>query len=952
MLYKSSVKKMCKNLLFSGLLCVAGFTTFSCSDENNLDDKQPTGSRTETIYSYMDKQGNFKYFLQLTKDLGYDEVLSKTGSKTLFPAPDEAFEDFFKDNEWGVGGYEDLSMAQKKLLLNSAIIDNPYSITMLSTAQGPVKGEVCRRMSSQSLYDSVQVVSTTSDELPQTPYWKVLQNHPEIVLFKDASGANPMVHFTQKFLSTNMILSTDVDFLYNDPLGTRQPGEAYIGTSKIVTSQDCKNGYVHVVDKVITPLDNMAEIIRKNEDAKIFSSLLERYAIPYFDRTLTESYNANKGTAVDSVFVKRYFSKRSTGSTTTVDRGLNQVKEGKDISGSALKYDPGWNTYIPTTPNPRDPLMEDMAVMLVPTDEAMTEWWNNGGGKVIKDYYGTLENTPNDVIIDLLNVNMLESLVGSIPSRFETVLDDANQPMNIKLEDVDKVYLGCNGAVFQTNKVFAPASYSSVLFPAVVNTETMNIIRTAIKVLDYEPYLNSMVSTYSFFIPTNDGMLTYLDPGTYGNINKGGSNYPQLWEFHYDETKTENQAIYVDIYNAEQNSDGTWTKVGDIQRHITGDITSNNGFLPGVRNRLEDILDNIIGVEEAYAGKEYVITKGKNYIKLGGTYGVAGSMTASGSWQTEINAPCVVKEIYNMENGKAYVVDGIITGTSKATSDVLADVPEFSDFFTIMSLCDLLNTQTGEGYNSASQDLGVEARGNLVTLGKDKSGKDTYYSLLNAFHYTIYAPTNEAMKIAYSEGLPTLEDLIDAETYDEDNNLVGDDATAMPIKKVMQDFVRYHIQNNSIYLDQGFQTGEYESLRNKYEIAYREDGYPKKYNESGTELSPGTTAYEESEIYGYISGSPYRINVISVDPSSMTFRDAMNHDIHVVTTKSTNGNWLYNLQAREYWLKAGTSTTLSTIVNSSSVVIQGVDRPLRFDSNQFKYVPRHIENDESVKQRR
>ena len=119
MLYKSRRKKMCKNFLIGGLLCLAGFTMFSCSDKYDLDEKQPTdNSRSETIYSFMDKKGNFKIFLQLIKDLGYDEVLSKTGSKTLFPADDDAFDEFFKSNEWGVSRYEDLSLAQKKLLLN------------------------------------------------------------------------------------------------------------------------------------------------------------------------------------------------------------------------------------------------------------------------------------------------------------------------------------------------------------------------------------------------------------------------------------------------------------------------------------------------------------------------------------------------------------------------------------------------------------------------------------------------------------------------------------------------------------------------------------------------------------------------------------------------------------------------------------------------------------------
>ncbi len=931
MLYKSRRKKMCKNFLLGGLLCLAGFTTYSCSDTYDLDSKQPSdSSRNETIYSFMEKKGDFKIFLQLIKDLGYDEVLSKTGSKTLFPANDAAFEEFFSDNEWGVSSYSDLSMAQKKMLMNSAIIDNPYSAGMLSTAEGPVKGEVCRRMSSMSIFDTVQVISTTSEELPQNDRWFVLRNHPEIVLFKDASGANPMIHFTQRFLDANQVASTDIDFLYNEPAGTRQPGETYVNRAKIIESGNCKNGFVHVVDKVIVPLDNMAELIRKNKNTTIFSDIIERFAAPADSSNLTMAYNQNKGTSVDSVFVKRYFSDRSWGSTMNVKRAFTQDKDKNTFEGS-LKFDPGWNTYVPDLFNNRTPMMEDMAVMMVPTDEAFIEWWDNGGGKVIKDYYGSLEDTPSSVLDDLIRVNQLNSFIASVPSRFTGILNDANEPMNVTLEDINQVYLGCNGVVYETNKVFAPASYSSVLFPAVIDTENLNIIENAIDNLDYSAYLNSMVSRYSFFIPTNEGMLTYVDPVSFGKRTT------ELWEFHYDATKSKTQRITADIYEAVDDGSGNWIKTGNRLRQVTGGTGNDQ-----IRNRMQDILDNIIGVEEAYEGKKYIITKGKNYIQIGGTFGVAGSMTASGTWQTENGHPCTVNEIYNMSNGIAFVVDGIITGTRKATSDLLAEEPEFSEFFNLMVTSGMFGTSTTENYASASRNKDLETRGNLITtLGT--AGKEKTYSLLNAYHYTVYAPTNDAMKLAYEAGLPTIEDIQAAEKYDEEHE--DEDAqTKQELLQVVRDFIRYHIQNNSIYLDQGFVASQYESMRNKYEIAYDEDGHPIKCDSDGQKLNYGTSAYDASTIYGYISGSPYRIDVNSVSPGGMTLTDAMNNTVHVITSGG-----LYNMQAREYWLGSSANNSSSSdiekvnyLLNSSSVVVHAVDRPLFFDADQFKYVKRVI----------
>ena len=923
MLYKSKRKQMCRNLLMGGIMCLAGFTTFSCSDTYDLDTVQPSG--LNTIYGYMKDKGNFKNFLHLIDDLGYSEVLAKTGSKTLFAADDDAFAQFYSNNEWGVSSYEQLSLAQKKLLLNSAMIDNPYPTSMLSTAEGPVKGEVCRRMSSQSIFDSVQVISTYSEELPQNERWTVLRStHPEIVLFKDASGSQPMIHFTPKFLSANEVPSTDVDFLYNDPDGTRQSDDTYVNRAKIIETENCKNGFIHIVDRVIVPMDNMAEIIRKQSNMSIFSSILERFAAPKDSVALTLAYNQNKGTDVDSVYVKRYFSDRSWGSGTdmTSRRPFNKDKDGNTFNGS-LKFDPGWNTFVPEIFNNRTPMMEDMAVMMVPTDEAMREWWDNGSGKVIKDYYGSIENTPSSVLDDLVNVNMLNSLVASVPSRFNTILNDANEPMGVTRDGINQVLLGCNGAIYETNKVYAPASYSSVLFPAVVDTENLNIIKNAIDNLEYAPYLNSMVSNYSFFIPTNEGLLTYVDPVSYGKTSS------ELWEFHYDETKSANQRVYADVYPCVKDESGKWVKSGERLRQEKTNMASGTT----IGNRFEDILDNIIGVEGVTDGKQYVITKGKNFIKLGGTLNVAGQMTASGSWQVENDDPCVVKEIYNMENGKAFIVDGIITGTRYSVADILAMHPEFSEFYTTVVNSGCLGLLTTEGYGSVSRNKDLETRGNLITTSGTGSSQKVY-SLFNAFHYTVYAPTNEAMQMAYAEGLPTAEQLAEAEAELEADPTEENEMKVEGIISVMKDFVRYHIQNNSIYLDQGFTPGNYESLRNKYEFLTNEQG--------------DTLKTADGKYYRCTSGSPYRVSVTEVGPTGMTVRDARGNVRQVLTSGG-----LYNLQAREYWVNNGSDINKANqIVNSSTAVVQAINGPLFFDEKQFKYIPRRLEDIEFVKQRR
>jgi len=948
---------------------------YSCSDTYDLDSDQPTG--LNSIYGYLQQQGNYNNYLRLIDDLGQKEILSKTGSKTVFAANDDAFTKFYSTNKWGVKSYEQLSLAQKKLLLNSAMIDNPYSTSMLSTAEGPVKGEVCRRSSSLTIYDSVLVVpskSALADEiLPHNSRFdEIRANHDSIVLFADASNAAPMVHFNYKFITSNRLESSDVDFLYNQPAGTRKNDDVYVNNSKVVNSNIfCKNGFIHEVDNVIMPLDNMAEIIRKDPETTIWRDIIERFALPDYTKSLTDAYNVNKGVKMDSVFNKRYFSDRSAGSDREEDEPLTVDRKGFPFDAS-LKYDPGWNGYMPLSGDPRDAMMEDMGVMLVPTDSAVNEWFNNGSGKVIKDYYQTIAGTPNSTIDDLIRVNQLASMIASVPSRFEDVLNDANMPLGIKNEYVKEVILGCNGAIYKTNKVFAPTSYSSVLFPAVVDTTNFKIIETAISCLDYDKYLNSMASEYIFLVPTNNGLLTYIDPVSYG---QSSSN---LWEFHLDPSKEAKRRIYADVYKCTLDEDGNWVK-GDKVTTLKNQALETYTSSPSImQNRLQKLLDNIIVIEPYQPGKKYYRTKANSYVRIDG---IENGNSVYGGLQLETGkALKIIKEPYHMENGYALVLDGPILGGRKNVATLLSEHDEFSEFLSIMKLCGALNsTNTKDKWASVTRNTDLGNLFNLKTYGEigaeDKptgssaTTKATY--LLNNYHYTVYAPTNAAMEIAYSKGLPRVSDVELAEKADEaeEDSTGVNPQNASKMREVMLDFVKYHIQDNSVFFnDKGFNSGAYESAKTELTRSTNTaeaGGYT--VNEDGTITVSNVTYVVKSwidekkdgtgsvEYYSgkYSPGRPYKINV---DVANNSVKDNIG-TVHNINVNSD----LCNMQAQEYWISSEASTSTKTMQptdnpyafylnNSSSVVVHAIDSPLiyadgeHYDVNgdkvatQFEYV--------------
>lgn len=976
MLYNLQRKKLYRRLLVGGALCVAGLGVFSCSDKYDLDTDQPSG--LNSIYGYMEKKGNFKNYLQLIQDLGQKDILSKTGSKTLFIADDDAFARFFQSNKWGVKRYEDLTLAQKKLLLNTATIDNPYSTSMLSTAAGsasPIKGEVLRRSSSSSLLDSVLLVPKNDPDgiLPRNASFdsmRVAMVEDTLALFTDASQAGPMVHFTAKFLSANKLASTDIDFLYNQAPGTRQVDDVYVNNSKIIDANIfCKNGFIHQVDEVIVPLDNMAEIIRKNKNMSKFSSILERFAAVADSTSLTQTYNQNRfGTDNPSlykedVYVKRYYSDRSAG-----EAPFSKDYKGRTLNSTVkLKFDPGWNAYTSGAKGKGDnDMMEDMAVMLVPSDAAIDEWWNNGSGDVIREFYGELKNVPTSTIVELLNVNQLSSFVASVPSVFADVKDDAQDAMGLTTADIDSVYLGSNGAVYLTNRVIAPKSYSSVYYPAVVDTANFTVLRDAISNLDYSSYLNSMQSKYIFVMPTNDALLTYIDPVSFGQET------PQLWEFFYKASESDGRRVNVDIYQCRMNDDGTWEKVGDAVAHIEGTKanvrkTQNSIQVPDTENplatRLINLLDNSIIVDVYQDGKKYYHTKGNTFVRLDG---ISIGSKVYGSLQQDRQQPITVQRSYTMQNGVSLMADAPVMGSSKSVAQVLSEHDEFSDFLSILQASGALSKNNSkDSWQASDQEFG-----NLFNLKKGGSvgaedtpssqNKATY--LLNNYHYTIYAPTNDAMQQAFAAGLPTPEDKLAAEEWDETYKGLSaeeqkalrdqgfcDGDSADRVAEAMLDFIKYHIQDNSVFIDKGFESGAYPSGKTELRKSTDFAENVKSEDLAAYDIVPNTTVdngdgtfnfeyYTKDKTTGvqlYSPGRPYKLNV-SVNETSLSVTDAEGHTRHV----KTDGG-LYNLTANEYWAKSSSAITVPSQVplnNSSFAVIHAIDGPLFYNApEQFTY---------------
>ena len=838
--------------LMAGALALTGLMA-SCSDGYDLAEKSPDWLGT-SIYEYLNSQEGFTQTVRLIDDLGYSEVLAKTGSKTLFVADDEAFARFYRQNPWGVSRYEDLTPAQKKLLLFGSMINNACQVAYLSSSEGPTEGDCMRRLTATSEFDSIPIVSP--DEMPEGPYWQYYRERQKTIACAVDLTAPPMVHFIEQFLENRLITNEDCNFL-NNYTDSRTPGDAHVNGVKMVRQNvKCSNGFVHEMAEVIMPQPNMAQYIAQTEELSQFSRLLDRFCAPYYaGNTATDEYNRlNPGAQVDSLFEKRYFSERSHGGMP-----LDETPAEAPVNGK-LKFDPGWNQFYSETTSSTSTnvaIQENMGVMLVPTNAALEKYWNEGAGQPLKERYGSWDNVPDKVISKMINVNMLNSFVASVPSKFDQVLNDANDELGIKTEDVDRVQMCCNGAVYVTNKVFNPVAYISVWFPVQIN-ETMNVLLWGIEQLGFDVYLNSQNTYYSFFIPRNDALLYYVDPCSFGKTTT------QLFRFHYKaDAASEQEKVRASIWEY------------DTETGLIGDSIGEASYAQ-ITDRLEDILDTHIILGNVEDGNTFYSSKGGSVVKVENAQSGKEGMTVEGGWQIEQGKKlrvCAVHDFSQTGNGKAYILDTLresspvmpepIMTARKSVYDVLAEHEEFSAFRELLESSPYLETKH--------------------VIGSDEHGcASTNISLFNTFRYTVYVPTNTAIADLQRSGkLPTWEE-VENETDQERRD---------SLQLEIENFIKYHIQDNAFYIGEGSRHGEYETA------AYR--------------IDDGNLQY-------------YKLKV-DVNGSGLTVTDA-----HGTTHRVLTSSNLYNIMAREYQYDTPDATGAKTIYTSSFAVIHQIDGALQY----------------------
>ncbi len=928
-----------KKLFFCVSLALAGLMT-SCVDKNEeVDAESKPEWLGESIYAELKNPnqkaliGSFNTYLRLVDDLGYTEILSKTGSKTVFPANDEAFGRFFQKNDWGVTSYEQLSEAQKKLLLYSSMIDNAMLVSMLSNTSGSggiVRGYAMKHKTAISATDTITHIYSAAGMPENNKYWTPYYNKGIDIICDNTTPM--MVHLTREYMVNNSITTTgagsDFEILTGQPY---TEGSAYVFNNRIVTKSPysdgmtCQNGYIHQLENVLLPPGNLAQEIARDSETSLYSRMVDYFSAPYFDQATTNSYNAAAiqygKPLIDSIFQKRYLSDNSQES---------QLQYGPDNqrAEATLKFDPGWNTYKMQTVNTTDNSIADIAAMFVPTDKAIEDFFLPGGaGSYFMSIYGNYENTREnlrrnidslyvkkpDVIAKIIRNLQHASFSNSVPSKFATLPSDGGEYLAVSVDKLARnaegkydVKFANNGVIYKLNEVVAPDEFSSVFAPASWYPD-LQVMRWMVEQPsdgagnDFKYYLLAMQANYAFFIPEDSAFANYM----YVNPATMGKNQPEALRFNYVYDAARKQwKLKVERYNY------------DLEKNEPGSFISEVSDVTAFKSQIIDILNYhtvVLDPGETFGVNNYYKTKNGGTIRI--TKAAKGGTVGSGA-QIDNNQPMSeITDVFDEKNGVALRIDRVIEGPRNSVYKTLRDAHpgHFQKFFDLCTWIDgsaeLMNWL---GISDVPNDFGVSPQDRYVlftsTYGTGNSAiqdacLDMNVKMFNTYNYTLYAPSDDAMEEAYGKGLPRpgemdseYERLLDLEASDPEEAEAG---KAVLYKKlgVIRDFLRYHFQSVSVYADNVVAGGKFSTMLS---------------DEVGVSYANQVSGGDGKLVVTDNHGTPHHID-------------------------AGQGERLSNLMARDYWFDGEKVNAASKITTSSFCVIHELAEPMNWHSGTDRY---------------
>ena len=488
----------CARYITITLISIAGIFLYGCKDDILDREKyQIPEWQQGKLFTKIQEEDDLKTFANLLELTGYDSLLNKSGSYTVFAPTDEAFKRFFE--EYPEYQFTNDSKASPDLiaLVEFQILYNAWSQDQFQSLD--IDGWI----------DPKDELSEPKAFKRKTLYGEINKRYPviqkgEYDQIVDSFATNKYrMAFTQskkycpvffdEFFNVYDLSPVDYEFYFNRRFNS---GKLYFAGAEFDDRISTENGFIYKTDEVVLPLPNGEAILEKNYASYSYQSFLSLiHQFSKFSTNLEATYNqpgAKEGLEVDTLF---------------------------NLSYPDLVF----NIHNELTGNINDPkfTIREHYGLLAPTDEAIEKFMNENLAS-----WGNFNNLP--VVIKKIFINSHMTPNPVYPSDIaKGFINGEGDKVYLNESDIIQKTFGSNCSFIGLDEAIVPRVIKSVCRPVYLtkNYQTMMYALEATKVLDA---LKNTNANFSFFLPSDQGIGFDGDSSLIVVIDD-----PELNRFHF-----------------------------------------------------------------------------------------------------------------------------------------------------------------------------------------------------------------------------------------------------------------------------------------------------------------------------------------------------------------------------------------------------------------------------------
>lgn len=266
----------------------------SCEDLTDQDKYKKPEWLAGKLYTQISAEENLTRFAECIRIIGYDTILDFSGSNTIFAPSDAAMEQYLSENQYA--SLTDIPKPELKNLVRFHIIQDAWSREQLQELNDGGWIDPDDPNSEPNAYKRQTIL-----KYPTEKYWtKNIRDSEIIVTDSSISSRYRKVYtrsrkyiplfFDRLFDVYNLSLE-DYSFYFNR---TYEPGNIYYAGAKIIVADIfAENGFIHIIDRVVSPMLNAKEMLERELPGESYRMILDLiYQDPVFkwnrDKTLNQ----------------------------------------------------------------------------------------------------------------------------------------------------------------------------------------------------------------------------------------------------------------------------------------------------------------------------------------------------------------------------------------------------------------------------------------------------------------------------------------------------------------------------------------------------------------------------------------------------------------------------------------------------------------------------------------